>query len=129
MNSASSQKTYIKMQNQLLADDKAVCMLVEVISKKSQNEKWVTSVDGKTFSHERIRRVSMDKFYELVFNDNLAFFKLCNKLPMILDDAIKKLQQESINNTVFEELNKISSNTFKSLFLLAFRTYDGFLNI
>ena len=47
MNSASSQKTYMKMQGQLLQDDQAVCMLVEVIAKKSQNVKWTATVDGK----------------------------------------------------------------------------------
>lgn len=34
MNSASSQKTYMKMQAKLLDDDKATCYLVEAISKK-----------------------------------------------------------------------------------------------
>lgn len=75
MNAAASQKTYMKMQDKLLDDDKAVCMLVEVIAKKSQNIKWETTLDGKKYSHERIRRVSIDKFYEIVFGDKLAFFK------------------------------------------------------
>lgn len=40
MNSASSQKTYMKMQAKLLDDDEATCYLVEVISKKSKDEIW-----------------------------------------------------------------------------------------
>ena len=36
MNSSSSQKTYMKMQSKILEDDKATCMLVETIAKKSQ---------------------------------------------------------------------------------------------
>lgn len=36
MNSASSQKTYMKMQGKLLEDDQAVCYLVEVISKNQR---------------------------------------------------------------------------------------------
>lgn len=35
MNSASSSKTYIKMQNQLLRNDDCVCFLVEAIAKRS----------------------------------------------------------------------------------------------
>ena len=128
MNSASGQKTYMKMQNQLLADDRATCLLVEVIAKKSQNVKWTASVDGKTFSHERIRRVSIDKFYEIVFGDPTAFAKLCQALPDILDDVIATTHLGRIENTVYEELAALSPDTFKSLYLLAFKTYDGFQN-
>ncbi|MCM1170299.1 MAG: Eco47II family restriction endonuclease [Bacteroides sp.] len=129
MNSASSQKTYMKMQGQLLQDDQAVCMLVEVIAKKSQNIKWATTVDGNPFSHERIRRVSIDKFYGIVFGDNEAFFKLCKALPDILDDVIADLQCGSIQSTVYDELRELSPDTFKSLYLLAFKTYDGFQSL
>ena len=47
MNSASSQKTYMKMQSKLLEDDEATCYLVEVISKASKDETWVVTLDGK----------------------------------------------------------------------------------
>lgn len=128
MNSASSQKTYMKMQNQLLSDDQAVCMLVEVIAKKSQNEKWKATVDKRIFSHERIRRVSIDKFYEVVFGDPAAFAKLCKALPYILDDVVEELSCGMIRNSVYSELRQLSPDTFKSLYLLAFKTYEGFQN-
>ena len=57
MKSASAGKTFIKMQNQLLNDDDCACFLVEAIAKKSQNIKWSTTVDGRSVSHRRIRRV------------------------------------------------------------------------
>lgn len=124
MNAAASQKTYMKMQHKLLDDDKAVCMLVEVIAKKSQNIKWVTTLDGKRYGHDRIRRLSIDKFYELVYNDRLAFFKLCNALPDILDDVIDDDKSATLVNTVFDELG--GKNFSKNLYLLAFATYEGF---
>lgn len=37
MNSSSAQKTYMRMQNTLLSNPEATCMLVEVIAKRSQN--------------------------------------------------------------------------------------------
>ena len=126
MNSASSQKTYLKMQSQILEDDQAICMLVEVIAKKSQNIKWSTTVDGRQYSHDRIRRVSIDKFYGLVFEDEYAFMKLCKMLPVILDDVIEDIHAGYIHNSVFSELAAVSTDTFKSLYLLAFRTYEGF---
>lgn len=77
MNSASSGKTYIKMQSQLLDDDDCACFLVEAIAQRSQNIKWETTVDQKRVSHKRIRRVSLDQFYALVTGDQDAFFIKC----------------------------------------------------
>lgn len=103
-------------------------MLVEVIATKSQNKTWVVTVDKEQFNNENIRRVSMDKFYEIVFEDPMAFAKLCRTLPVILDDVIKELGNAENGNTVFEELSAISPDIKKSLCLLAFKTYEGFDN-
>lgn len=126
MNSSSSQKTYMKMQNKILEDDKATCMLVEVIAKKSQNKKWNVTVDKRRYSHDRILRVSLDKFYEIVFNDKDAFCKLCKALPTILDDVIEEDKSAKLQNHVYDELDK--KDFYKSLYLLAFKTYEGFDN-
>lgn len=71
MNSSSASDTYVKMQNKILRDDKATCLLVETIAKNSQNMTWKLAINKngrkEIYSHERISRVSMDKFYELVF--------------------------------------------------------------
>ena len=128
MNSAASQKTYMKMQNKIVRDGRATCMLVEVIAKKSQNKTWVVTVDKEQFNNEHIRRVSMDMFYEIVFEDPLAFAKLCRALPVILDDVIQELGNAANQNTVFDELAAISPDIMKSLYLLAFKTYEGFDN-
>lgn len=136
MNSASSGKTYIKMQNQLLKDDDCACFLVEAIAKRSQNIKWETTVDGNKVSHKRIRRVSLDKFYELVTGEADAFYQICMILPEIVDEVIadgKKVKAP--NDIVYEELKKISekmdiqSNELSmamAIYLLGFNTYNGF---
>jgi hypothetical protein len=126
MNSSSAQKTYIKMQNTVLNNGKAVCMLVEVIAKNSQNICWVSSVDGNKVVHENIRRVSIDKFYEIATGDSLAFKKLCSKLPTIIDDVVANVILEKENNSVLKELQAINKNTLKSLYLLSFKKYEGF---
>lgn len=126
MNAPSSQKIYMKMQSKLLEDDQATCMLVEVIAKKSQNIPWKITLDGRKFNNKNIRRVSIDKFYGLVFDDENAFSKLCKVLPVILDDVVTEIK--SSDNTVMKELEKMSPDVTKSLYLLAFKTYDGFDN-
>lgn len=129
MNSSSAQATYMKMQNQLLKVPQATCMLVEAIAKKSQDIVWEARLNGVQYSHKQIRRVSMDKFYEIVFGDKNAFIRLCKALPSILDDVIAETHQGTVQNTVYQELRGISSDTFKSLYLLAFETYEGFSNL
>ena len=92
-------------------------MLVEVIARNSPNIIWNVSLDGNPVSHEQIRRVSIDKFYELVTDRKTAFKDLCEKLPIVNE-----------LNTVFEELRQISPNLLKSLYLLSFERYEGFNN-
>lgn len=128
MNSAASQKTYMKMQNKIVRDSRATCMLVETIATHSQNKTWIVTVDKEQFNNENIRRVSMDKFYEIVFGDSLAFVKLCKILPSILEDVVLDINREHNSNSVFTELASISPNILKSLYLLAFKTYEGFDN-
>ena len=130
MNSASASDTYVKMQSKILHDDQATCMLVETIAKRSQDSVWVITINEngrkQRYSHERIRRVSMDKFYEIVFGDKHAFFKLCKALPNILDDVIEDDSSAMLKNTVYDELDK--TDFYRSLYLLAFKTYEGFGN-
>lgn len=126
MNSSSSQQTYIRMQNTILKFPAAKCYLVEVIATKSQDVVWKISLDGTPVSDERIRRVSIDKFYEIVTGDKVAFRKLCEKLSKILSDVVSSVELPMGGNTVIKELNKIDKNILKSLFLLTFKTYEGF---
>lgn len=138
MNSASSAKTYIKMQSQLLDDDDCACMLVEAIAKYSQNVKWTTKVDGKSVQHKRIRRVSMDQFYAIVTGDENAFYKMCMTLPEVINAVV---QEEGVvevpEDTVVQELRKVAElytdqtediAMAMAVYMLGFSTYLGFNN-
>ncbi len=126
MNSSSSQKTYMRMQGTILRNPNARCMLVEVIAKNSQNIIWNVSLDGQLLSNKNICRVSIDKFYELVTGDKEAFKKLCEKLPLIIADALGSPEHSKIESTVFKELKELSPNLIKSIYLLSFEKYIGF---
>ena len=126
MNSSSSQKTFMRMQSKLLDDRENKCYLVEVIAKNSQNIIWQVSLDGESTSNESIRRVSIDKFYEIVTGEKEAFKQLVEALPKVMDDVLEEIQQNGIENTVFEELEGIDENILKSLYLLSFQRYEGF---
>lgn len=130
MNSASAAKTYIKAQNQLLQDDDCIVCLVEAISKKSQNVKWMTTVDGRKVQHRRIRRVSMDKFYSLITGDENAFYNMCYVLPEVIEKVISNAEIAVPHDTVFEELTAIADSKHISMamaiYLLGFGDYSGF---
>lgn len=126
MNSASSQKTYMKMQAKLLDDDQATCYLVEAISKKSKDDTWKISLDKHPRAHNRIRRMSIDKLYEMVFNDSKAFYKLCMALPQIIKDVVNDHKELTLKNSVYKELTEEHADLLMALYLLAFSTYEGF---
>lgn len=126
MNSSSSQKTYITMQDKIIKSPWSKCYLVEIIATNSQNIPWRVSVDWNSMVNENIRRISIDKFYEIVTWDASAFKKLCEKLPLVLDDVIASLTFDPIEDTVIHELKTISPNILKSIYLLSFSKYEWF---
>lgn len=126
MNSASAQKTYMRMQNKILRDDEATCYLLEVIAKASQDIAWKVSVDSESMSNKNIRRISVDKFYEIVTGEKAAFERLCNALPSVIEDVVSVAGRGHVVNSVFDELFTISPHILKSLYLLAFQRYQGF---
>lgn len=126
MNSSSSQKTLMRMQNTLLSNAAATCFLVEVIATQSQNIPWRVSLDGESVLNEKIRRISIDKFYELVTGNAVAFKQLCEVLPRVIEDVVQANPAEAESNSVVSELQKIDPNLLKSLYLLSFKRYEGF---
>ena len=127
MNSSAAQKTFLKMTTQLLNDDNCDCYLVEIIAKKSQNIIWNVSLDYERVSNEHIKRVSIDKFYEEVTGDKDAFYKICKQLPIIIDEIIAENDEFVVeDDTVISELRSKNPDILKSLYMLAFSTYEGF---
>ncbi|TDT44969.1 Eco47II restriction endonuclease [Maribacter spongiicola] len=127
MNSSSGAKTFMRFQGTIIKNPDSECYLVEIIAKKSQNIPWVITLDGvKQPSNKNIRRVSIDKFYEIVTGDELAFQKLCSVLPTVIKDAVDSIKLRSKENTVFKELKELSSDLLTSIYLLSFKKYEGF---
>lgn len=127
MNSSSSAKTYMRMQNTILHNPDATCYLAEVIASNSQNIEWECSLDQQKVSHPKIRRISIDKFYALVTGEEDAFAQLCGILPKVITDAVNKNARQFIKNTVLEDLQiQHAESILQRLYLLAFNEYQGF---
>ena len=127
MNKGGADSVYINLQNQALKEPNCICALVEVIAKTSQNIKWQRTLNGQKVENDRIRRISIDKFYEIVTGEKDAFLQLCKVLPEIVTKIVNKtIADKREKDTVFQELKTKDKNLLKSLYLLAFKTYEGF---
>lgn len=127
MNSTSAQKTYTRMLNKIANDKNAICFLVEAIAKHSQNIVWKVKIDDENIENDRIRRVSLDKFYEIVTGDKEAFYKLCMVLPKLINEIISENKELQVgSDTVIEELKENNPDLLQALYLLAFKEYEGF---
>ena len=128
MNVNSAQNAYRKMEQEIKQNPGVRCYLVEIIAKKTQDKPWNPTFGGvKTETNERIRRISIDKFYEIITGDKQAFFKLIITLPQLLKEIVA---EEGIiqtgENTVLSELEKQNPNHLLTLFDLSFQQYEGF---
>lgn len=132
MNSASSQKTYIKMQNEILQNINSYCYLVEIISTDSQKKFWKITLDGKKYENDRIFKISIDKFYEEITGDSKAFYKICMVLPEIIDRIIVNKNIQLPVDTVYSDIKQITDtkniSMIMAIYLLGFDKYIGFEN-
>lgn len=128
MNSSSSQKTYLSMQNQLIKEPNCSCYLVEAIAKKSQDIPWKVKVNGDILFNEKIRCVSLDRFYAEVTGDELAFYKMCQELSSFLDKYENSSTAKQNNNMekILQEISNINPDIIKAIFKLSFPDYLGF---
>ena len=52
--------------------------------------------------------------------------ELCEKLPLIIQDVVTESNLEAESNSVFRELENNDPNLLKSIYLFAFKKYEGF---
>lgn len=126
MTPSSARKTFIRMQDALLKNPAATCLLVEVLATQSQNVPWEMYLDDVSLTHENIRRISIDKFYEIVTGNPIAFKLLCEQLPRVIEDVVGAQHAEIGANSLLRELQEIDSNMLRALYVQSFKQYTGF---
>ena len=135
MNSSSSEATIQKLIH--FADEypDANCYLIQIIATRSINELWKGTFNKTYYEHPRVRKISADKFYELVTGIPDAFYQLCTVLPQATKDYVESLnittQGKTDSSFVFNELNTTAQQNNKTLIEQImtdnFNTYNGFL--
>ena len=76
----------IRCFDKQIHDKGAVCYIVNMNDHSGKDEIWKADNIEDNFSSKDIRLVSIDRFYEIVFNDKTAYQRICDVLPLILDD-------------------------------------------
>lgn len=76
----------IKVFDKLLHDKNAVVMIVDMQNHSGINEPWIIHLEDKPLVNERLRLVSIDKFYDVIFSQEGAYSRICEALPTILSD-------------------------------------------
>lgn len=86
-------------------------------------------MDGENFNHDKIRRISIDKFYELATGDEHAYKKICEWLPIVIFSLNKEKSLNDTSEIILEELKEIDKNFIDSVYKLSYPTYSGFDNL
>lgn len=99
---------------------------IEVFSPISRDIEWHAVIDDVVASNTRIRRISIDKFYELMTGVKNSYPETCTRVNSLLDEVIehrtiyfdkKNYLHKMIKNSNVENI----SNLLKSLL----HTYEG----
>ena len=138
MNVRSAAGVYEELEGLAKAFPKAICYLVEIISKGSSDVIWRQTINEKRMEHPRIRKISADKFYELATGEKGAFKRFCDCLPQITRDYMVQRQlpgnlggagrfdsyQELVNRA-----RNVQTNVLAEIFFVAFSNYEEFNNL
>lgn len=127
MNRDSSEEVFDKLHGVVIANPNATAYLVLVIAKKSCDEPW--TVSGRTLppnKANRLRKISIDRFYSIATGDDNAFMKLCQILGKVVDDVLEYIPSKKYSNTGLQELTERNPDLIGGLFISSFGTYKGF---
>lgn len=106
MNSSAAESLFQKLARYADTYKKANCYWVQILAKGSFNENWTGDINGKEYSHSRVFKISGDKFYALLTNQEDAFSSMYKALPIAIKDFLETLDSKNkkADNSVFEDI-------------------------
>lgn len=130
MNSSSAESLFQKLARFADTYKQAKCYWVQILAKGSFNEHWRGDINGKEYSHSRVFKISGDRFYALLSNQDDAFLQLFRALPLAIEDYLKsvKTKNEMYENSIFEEIKQASNKKNRNfLEQITFENYFYYL--
>lgn len=131
MNSSSAESLFQKLARYADTYKKANCYWVQILAKSSFNEKWISEINGKEYSHSRVFKISGDQFYALLSGKKDALFQLYKALPIAIDDYLASVKQDLSNseNSALEEIKETTSTSDRSILdQITFDNYSYYFN-
>ncbi len=117
MNSSASESLFQKLEKFAKKYPKSKCYWVQIWATKSFNESWKGKINGTEYKHERVFKISGDRFYKLLSKQENALYKLYKVLPKAIDDYLKKNKKisKSVKNSALEEIIKSAKTSKRSI--------------
>lgn len=78
-----------KLAKQAKLYKNSICYLVDFNLDDCYYEKWVITNEESSISHKRVYRISIDKFYSILTQNELAYSQLKQILPKAVSEFIK----------------------------------------
>ena len=116
MNSSAAESLFQKLKRYAVKYPKAKCYWVQILATSSFNESWEASLNGKTYKHKRVYKISGDQFYKLLSKQDDAFFQLYKALPIAIADFLKTIKKsEAIANSALSEIKESTSKSKRTI--------------
>ena len=135
MNSSSAESLFQKLAHYANTYKQAKCYWVQILAKSSFNEKWLSEINGKEYSHSRVYKISGDQFYALLTGQEDAFYQLYQALPIAIADflAANEKSNPSTNDSALLDIKKDTQTTNRTILNQItfdnFPYYTGFKNL
>lgn len=130
MNSSSAEALFQKLARYADTYKKSKCYWVQILAKSSFCELWQGEINGKEYSHSRVYKISGDQFYALLSGQQDAFYQLYKKLPLVIADYLKSIENTSLENenSALEEINKETKKSKRTVLdQITFENYGFYL--
>lgn len=129
MNSSSAESLFQKLSRYADKYPNSKCYWVQIFATGSFNEKWEASLNGTTYKHDRVYKISGDQFYKLLSKQHDAFFQLYKALPTAISDFLNTIEKsESIEDSALVEITKGASKTQRTILdEIAFGNFSYYL--
>lgn len=117
MNSSAAEALFQKLAKYADTYKKSTCYWVQILASSSFDNKWAGIINGKEYSHSRVHKISGDRFYALLTNQDDALFQLYKVLPNASDEYLNSLtiKEETAPNSALEEIKDAKNKNGRSI--------------
>lgn len=117
MNSSAAEALFQKLADYANRYKKSNCYWVQILANDSFDNLWSGIINGKEYSHTRVRKISGDQFYSLLTGEEDALYQLYKILPKATTDYLKTINkaEEIASNSALAEIKEITAKSGRSI--------------